>query len=67
LNAVPSSSPAMSISERTAIIRGADDDVVVNGILQCYLTMLSNVKYKIDVHIDYTRPSLAIEIKQFFP
>ena len=63
MNAVPSSSPAMSISERTAIIRGADDDVVVNGILRC----ISNVKYKIDVRIDYTRPSLAIEIKQFFP
>jgi hypothetical protein len=63
LNAVPSSSPAMSISERTAIIRGADDDVVVNAILQC----ISNIKYKIDVRIDYTRPSLAIEIKQFFP
>jgi hypothetical protein len=53
----------MSISERTAIIRGADDDVVVNAILRC----ISNVKYKIDVRIDYTRPSLAIEIKQFFP
>lgn len=60
---MPSSSPAMSISERTAIIRGADDDVVVNAILRC----ISNVKYKIDVRIDYTRPSLAIEIKQFFP
>ena len=63
MNAVPSSSPAMSISERTAIIRGADDDDVVNAILQC----ISKVKYKIDVRIDYTRPSLAIEIKQFFP
>ena len=63
MNAVPSSSPAMSISERTAIIPGADDDVVVNAILRC----ISNVKYKIDVRIDYTRPSLAIEIKQFFP
>ena len=62
MNAVPSSSPAMSISERTAIICGADDDVV-NAILQC----ISKVKYKIDVRIDYTRPSLAIEIKQFFP
>jgi hypothetical protein len=63
LSAVPSSSPDMSFSERTAIIRGADDDVVVNAILRC----ISNVKYKIDVRIDYTRPSLAIEIKQFFP
>jgi hypothetical protein len=62
LSAVPSSSPDMSFSERTAIIRGADDDVV-NAILQC----ISNVKYKIDVRKDYTRPSLAIEIKQFFP
>ena len=50
-----------SISERTDIILSADD--VVNTILQC----ISNAKYKIDVCIDYTRLSLATEIKKLRP
>ncbi|MFL6392438.1 MAG: TrmB family transcriptional regulator sugar-binding domain-containing protein, partial [Nitrososphaeraceae archaeon] len=42
----------------THIVHGEDN--VVNTLLQ----IISNAKYKIDACVDYTRPYLAIEIKQ---
>ena len=42
----------------TYIIHG--EDSVVNTLLQ----IISNAKYKIDACVDYTRPYLAIELKQ---
>jgi phosphatidylserine/phosphatidylglycerophosphate/cardiolipin synthase-like enzyme len=51
-------SPSDTIRERTEVLHGEQD--VVDTVLQ----FVSNAKSRIDACIDYTRPSLAIEIEQ---
>jgi signal transduction histidine kinase len=53
-----SSTPSNTIIERTNVLHGEQN--VVNIVLQ----FTSNAKSRIDACVDYSRPSLAIEIKQ---
>ena len=58
MTTTPSSSSSDTIRERTEVLHGEQN--VVNTVLR----FVSNAKSRIDACIDYTRPSLAIEIEQ---
>src|SRR5919198_6740819 len=55
---IEATSSSDAISERTEVLRGEQN--VVNTVLQ----FISKAKNRIDACVDYTRPSLAVEIEQ---